>query len=166
MKGLKTTTISILAIGLLAGSAVGVAAQGEEAEPVEFVQFLEFGFSEETFEDWNGGVFGGFGDIPGGSASWFSGTFDGQRAAGTFEFDPGEPGGDTFVLSLVGEDIQVLDEEAGSWTAEGTWDVQLGSGTGDYEGLKGEGRMYIAASGPEEDLTMVVAYTGSVGTDG
>ena len=32
MKGLKTATISILAIGLLAGSAVGVAAQDEAAE--------------------------------------------------------------------------------------------------------------------------------------
>ena len=166
MRTIRATFATTLALGLLAGSAVGVAAQDEQAEPVEFVQFLEFGFSEETFEDWNGGVFGGFGDIPSGSASFFSGTFDGQRAAGTFEFDPGEAGGDTFVLSLVGEDIQMLDEEAGAWTAEGTWDVQLGSGTGDYEGLKGGGRMYIAASGPEGDLTMVVAYTGSVGSDG
>ena len=32
MRAIKTTTISILAIGLLAGSAVGVAAQDEEAE--------------------------------------------------------------------------------------------------------------------------------------
>jgi hypothetical protein len=31
---LRTTTISILAIGLLAGSAVGVAAQDEEADPL------------------------------------------------------------------------------------------------------------------------------------
>ncbi len=31
MRAVKTTTISILAIGLLAGSSVGVAAQGEEA---------------------------------------------------------------------------------------------------------------------------------------
>jgi hypothetical protein len=31
MRAIKTTTISILAVGLLAGSAVGVAAQDEEA---------------------------------------------------------------------------------------------------------------------------------------
>jgi hypothetical protein len=34
VKGPKTTFISILAIGLLAGSAVGVAAQDEEADPM------------------------------------------------------------------------------------------------------------------------------------
>jgi hypothetical protein len=34
VKGLKTTFISILAIGLLAGSAVGVVAQDEEADPI------------------------------------------------------------------------------------------------------------------------------------
>ena len=32
MKGLKTTTISILAVGLMAGAAVGVAAQDEEGD--------------------------------------------------------------------------------------------------------------------------------------
>ena len=32
MRGIKTITISILAVGLLAGSAVGVVAQDEEAE--------------------------------------------------------------------------------------------------------------------------------------
>ena len=32
MRTIKTTTISILAVGLLAGSAVGVAAQEEAAE--------------------------------------------------------------------------------------------------------------------------------------
>ena len=34
MRGIKTITISILALGLLAGSAVGVAAQDEESDPM------------------------------------------------------------------------------------------------------------------------------------
>ena len=34
MKGLKPTLVSAVAIGLLAGSAVGVAAQDEAADPV------------------------------------------------------------------------------------------------------------------------------------
>ena len=34
MRTIKTTTISILAVGLLAGSAVGVAAQDEVADPM------------------------------------------------------------------------------------------------------------------------------------
>ena len=34
MRGIKTTITSILALGLLAGSAVGVAAQDEEADPM------------------------------------------------------------------------------------------------------------------------------------
>ena len=33
MRTIRTTTISILVLGLLAGSGVGVAAQDEEAEP-------------------------------------------------------------------------------------------------------------------------------------
>jgi hypothetical protein len=36
VKGLKPTFISILVVGLFAGSAVGVAAQDEAADPVEF----------------------------------------------------------------------------------------------------------------------------------
>ena len=34
MRGVKATTISILAVGLLAGSAVGVAAQDDAADPM------------------------------------------------------------------------------------------------------------------------------------
>ena len=46
MRAIRTTTISILALGLLAGSAVGVAAQDEEAAatgPVEFTAKWAFG---------------------------------------------------------------------------------------------------------------------------
>ena len=42
MRAIKTTTISILALGLLAGSAVGVTAQ-DEATPVEFTGAIGFG---------------------------------------------------------------------------------------------------------------------------
>ena len=46
MRAIKTTTISILAVGLLAGSAVGVAAQDEatdQATAVEFTGATSFG---------------------------------------------------------------------------------------------------------------------------
>ena len=44
MRAIKTTSISILAIGLLAGSAVGVAAQDEPADPMASSTFTaEFG---------------------------------------------------------------------------------------------------------------------------
>ena len=42
MKGLKTTLATVIAVGLLAGSAVGVAAQGAEP-PAEFTGRLVFG---------------------------------------------------------------------------------------------------------------------------
>jgi hypothetical protein len=53
VKGLKTTLISAIAIGLLAGSSVGVAAQTDEATaPVEFTAKWVFGpdVRAETFE--------------------------------------------------------------------------------------------------------------------
>ena len=45
MKGLKTSVISILAIGLLAGSAVGVTAQDEEAADPMAPAVFEIGFA-------------------------------------------------------------------------------------------------------------------------
>lgn len=39
MRAIRTTTISILALGLLAGSAVGVAAQEDEADPMRASTF-------------------------------------------------------------------------------------------------------------------------------
>ena len=51
MRAIKITTISILAVGLLAGSAVGVAAQDEEATTTSFTgtsSFVEF-ISEGTW---------------------------------------------------------------------------------------------------------------------
>jgi hypothetical protein len=43
MRDFKTTLITTITIGLLAGSAVGVAAQDETAAPVEFTAKLAFG---------------------------------------------------------------------------------------------------------------------------
>lgn len=43
MRGSKSSLGFVLAIGLLAGSAVGVAAQDEQASPVEFSATWEFG---------------------------------------------------------------------------------------------------------------------------
>ena len=51
MKGLRTTTISILALGLLAGSAVGVAAQDEAEVPTGASYFTgTIGASDVTGE--------------------------------------------------------------------------------------------------------------------
>jgi hypothetical protein len=59
MRDVKTTIIFILAVGLLAGSAVGVAAQDEEASaqgPVEFTAKWAFGpeLRTETYEAGDG----------------------------------------------------------------------------------------------------------------
>lgn len=48
MRDIKFTLIITIAIGLLAGSAVGVAAQEEAAPPVEFTAKLAFGPSVRT----------------------------------------------------------------------------------------------------------------------
>jgi hypothetical protein len=45
MRAIKTTTISILALGLLAGSAVGVAAQDEEAADPMAPAVFKIGFA-------------------------------------------------------------------------------------------------------------------------
>jgi hypothetical protein len=50
VKGLKPTLISILAIGLLAGSAVGVTAQDEAADPMA-PAFFTFDRGEEVTEE-------------------------------------------------------------------------------------------------------------------
>ena len=59
MRGIKTTTISILTIGMLAGSAVGVASQDEQTPsegPVEFTAKWAFGpeLRDETYESGDG----------------------------------------------------------------------------------------------------------------
>ena len=46
-----------------------------------------------------------------------------------------------------------------------TWMIQLGSGTGEYQDLKGGGQMYIVATGLEEDQTLVATYTGIMGPE-
>ena len=58
MRAIRTTTISILAVGLLAGSAVGVAAQDEAADPmapaffeVEYIAGDDFEVVEGTYEE-------------------------------------------------------------------------------------------------------------------
>jgi hypothetical protein len=61
VRAIRTTTISILAVGLLAGSAVGVAAQDEEISaqgPVEFTAKWVFGpdLRDETSEAGDGVV--------------------------------------------------------------------------------------------------------------
>jgi hypothetical protein len=48
VKGLKPTLISVIAIGLLAGSVVGVAAQ-DEATAVEFTGATGFGPSSGSY---------------------------------------------------------------------------------------------------------------------
>ena len=50
MKGLKTTLISILAIGLLAGSPVGVAAQDEEAADPMRASTFKWSFDGQAAE--------------------------------------------------------------------------------------------------------------------
>jgi hypothetical protein len=48
VRGIKTTTISILALGLLAGSAVGVAAQDEEAAEASTPAYVTYEVTDDA----------------------------------------------------------------------------------------------------------------------
>jgi hypothetical protein len=124
---LRTTIISILALGLLAGSAVGVAAQDEDADPMAFSSFYG-SFVEET-------------------ESGFVIEMTDARASGEVslveertEFRD-EPGLNNVVWTPVS--VRLVND-GGSWTGTGlnvdtswggTGAAYLLTGEGDYEGL-------------------------------
>ena len=145
MKGLKTTTISILAIGLLAGSAVGVAAQDAEAT-AEVSSFT--GTGTEGLEVLSEGTFGvntdGLNDAVG---VVYVARFDSDddRLTGdatiTANWQFADPSGTPLLAARTYE----LTNEGGSWVGQShslnaddlgvSVEMAVLTGQGGYEGL-------------------------------
>jgi hypothetical protein len=141
VRGLKTTLTMAVAIGLLAGSAVGVAAQDGGATVTGTADYVS-GFS---FDDGDAGrvVIKSPGVIIETSDPRLSGTAD-ITTYGVHGFD-----GDGFTETHFGSDVLTLVNEEGSWSGRGisalllddtnnptvmeaTWHL---TGEGAYEGL-------------------------------
>ena len=160
MRAIKTTTISILAIGLLAGSAVGVAGQDDApADPmapaffeVEYIAGDDFEFVDGTYEEVGPG----------------QERFDGELIRGTLvEAEDPRASGELSMVESLGvafseapsgsrssADVRArsmrLENEAGAWEGTG-WGASYApesptearavvimnvlDGTGAYEGL-------------------------------
>jgi hypothetical protein len=139
MRAIKTTIISSLTVGLLAGTAFGVTAQDEAAS--EEVMFGIVGFLDEG-EGWHTAI----GEIPAGhwTADPDESIFEPPATSNVLRFDPGEPGGDTFDISLGGVIRGTFEPED---IIHGTefWSVVPNSGTGEYAGLSGKGQATFIA---------------------
>jgi hypothetical protein len=150
VRAIKTSIISILAVGLLAGSAVGVAAQDEEFPPLVYFtgsadepgRFVE----PEVTEGDLGWTMSGLEvhDIP------FE--MSDPRISGSLSgFGQGAGGGPFGEEGFVNFDAYTyrIDNEGGSWEGQGTYfwvaegeddekvdmSTMLLTGSGDYEGL-------------------------------
>lgn len=136
MKPIKTTLASVLAAGLLVGSAAGVAAQDEAADELLFA----------IVDNPNTGIgeFTGYGDIPAGTVTHVQGIFEPPNVSAVHIIDPGPPGGDTFQISRSGTIRGTLDDG----TIHGLlfWNVMPGWGTGEYADLTGKGRLFGIAN--------------------
>ena len=128
MKTARNTAISILAIGLLAGSAVGVAAQAEEAEAIvsSFTGAVSGGegLGLETVDE---ELPNGFMKVNGQTyrTKW---TASDERLTGTLTgvnhwvidpngFEPWATGGQP---NMITSSALQLDNDGGSWLGEGT----------------------------------------------
>jgi hypothetical protein len=160
MRGTKTTTVSILALGLLAGSAVGVAAQDEET-PTEpstpaIVTGTQLGVGEpvqESVDTVVDGVSQGRGSVMAGDQF----EADDPRLTGSFSMAVNGDSrtiGDTAVY-LISPSMRIENDE-GAWSgqcdllviADGGPDpfACLFSGEGAYDGLSA----YLVFENPEQ----------------
>ena len=145
MRTIRTTTISILAVGLLAGSAVGVAAQDDEAAtdapigPSYFTGQLVSDFDGTPFGS-NGVLFEG--DVIEVSDPRVSGSL---TRAGTANFH--EDVGDSAVISFQA-DAWRIENDAGTWSGQGT------------------GLLRVGSDGPPSVETSTVVLTGEGGHEG
>ena len=172
MRATKTSVISILAIGLLAGSAVGVAAQDEEAAaepstPAKVTGTIDAAASDLVQEPTE--------TVVDGTLEVRDGVFAGDR----FEMDdPRLTGTATAAFNIdvhkvsdfedvvAGSFALRLENEAGSWSGQGTsvfhggatipedeafqLDTWLLTGAGAYEGLSA----YLVVDGTEDPPTV------------
>ena len=157
MRAIKTTTISILALGLLAGSAVGVAAQEEEAAteagtPAKVAGTIN-GEAGEVVQEPTETVADGVLEVRGGIVEGDRFEMDDPRVTGTvtLAFNVDVHKESDFVDVVTGALALRLENEAGSWSGQGTGashggggipqeealnlDTWVLTGAGEYEGL-------------------------------
>ena len=117
MRTIKTTTISILALGLLAGSALGVAAQDEEAATDAPVGPSYF--TGQLVSDFEGTPFGSNGVLFEGDAIEVSDprVSGSLTRAGTSNFH--NDVGDSPVIAFQA-DAWRIENDAGTWSGQGT----------------------------------------------
>lgn len=144
MRAIKTTTISILAVGLLAGSAVGAAAQDEEANTDAPVGPSYF--TGQLVSDFDGKPYGSGvlfeGDAIEVSDPRVSGSL---TRAGTANFV--NDVGDSAIIAYQA-DAWRIENDAGTWSGEGT------------------GLLRAGPDGPPSVETSTVVLTGEGGYEG
>jgi hypothetical protein len=181
VKGLKPTLISVIAIGLLAGSAVGVAAQEEEAAaepstPAKVTGTINTEASDLVQEPTE--------TVVDGNLEVRDGVFEGDRfemddprltgtVTGAFNVDVHK---ESDFIDIVVQALEFrIENEAGSWSGQGTsinhggatvpedealgLDTLLLTGADAYEGLSA----YLIVDGTEDPPTVEgVIFAGEV----
>ena len=165
MRAIRTTTISILAVGLLAGSAVGVAAQDEAADPmapaffeVEYIAGDDFEVVEGTYEELEEGE-RFVGEVVRGM------LFEAEdpRASGEVSMVDNigvvffEPPADRSVSDVRARSIR-LENEAGAWEGTGWAATNVPESGGPMAGTVARMAM-LEGTGAYEGLTLVLADT-------
>jgi len=181
VRAIKTSIISILAIGLLAGSAVGAAAQDEEvaAEPTTPAKVTGTIDSEagDLVQEPTETVVDGVLEVRGGVFTGDRFEMDDPRltgtATGTFNVDVHKES--DFIDVVAGSLGLRIENEAGSWSGQGTTvfhgggtipqeealnlDTWLLTGAGAYEGLSA----YLIVDPTEDPPTVEgVIYAGEM----
>jgi len=162
VRAIKSTTISILAVGLLAGSAVGVAAQDSGAMVTGTVEYAE-GTYFDTGSD---------GAVTSSSPGVIFSMSD-PRLSGTAEittYGVQAMGGDGFIEAGFGTDVITLQNDDGAWSGVGTSALVLDeqgpsvmeatwhlTGEGAYDGLSA----YLGAVFQAEVTGVIVQGTSA-----
>ena len=167
MRAIKTTTISILALGLLAGSAVGVAAQDDaSADPtapaffeVEYIAGDDFEMVEGTYEELGPGLERYEGEVVRGMLV----DAEDPRASGEWSMADNvgvvffEPPADRSVADVRARSIR-LENEAGAWEGTG-WAATNAPASGGPEAGTVARMSILEGTGAYEGLTLVIADT-------
>lgn len=155
VRTIKTTTISILALGLLAGSAVGVAAQEDETD-----------VSTPAYVTW---------EVTGDAINVIDGAFDEEAAemrgltvqgVPIEASDPRMSGLYYYVVNGNGQKLSTpdygivesrswrMENDGGAWTGTTTW-VQVGSGSDGPQAMTAEAGILIGEGGYEGLIAVI-----------
>ena len=161
MRAIKTTTISILAVGLLAGSAVGVAAQDEEAAaepstPAKVAGTID-GTAQDLVQEPTETVVDGVLEVRGVITEGDRFEMDDPRLTGTVTLAVNV---DVHKVSdfedvVAGSFALRLDNEAGSWSGQGTSVGHGGAGMSQEEML-GLDTWVLTGAGAYEGLSTIL----------